>query len=248
MNIDQKKLSFFLPNTFTALNIGCGFFSILLTMKGNIYLAAIFIAIGVIFDSLDGRIARLTGTQSLFGEQFDSLSDLLTFGAAPALLFYNHFLVNFNRLGMITAFVFLLCGALRLARFNANIGKVPSDYFQGLPIPAAALAMVGMVLCSLDYPEYFTLKIFLIAYPWIYALFMISNIPFYSFKNATFLTKNKKLAFLMILAIIYSVFLYEQVVIFAIINAYILISFIIFFKNRSSFKKLEILGDEDADE
>ena len=117
------KFAFFLPNTFTAMNIGCGFVAIMFSMQGEFYKACMFIFLGAIFDSVDGRVARLTGTSSSFGEQFDSLSDLISFGMAPAIIFYNRFLIDSGRVGMVIAFLFLLCGALRLARFNANIEK-----------------------------------------------------------------------------------------------------------------------------
>ena len=99
-------------------------------------MATILIFIGAIFDLVDGRIARLTGTTSLFGEQFDSMSDLISFGFAPSVLMYNFFLIDMGRPGQVVAFVFLLCGALRLARFNANIEKISSEFFQGLRIAA----------------------------------------------------------------------------------------------------------------
>ena len=108
---------------------------------------------GALFDSVDGRVARLTGTQSSFGEQFDSLSDLISFGMAPAMIYYFKFLAGSGRPGMVVAFIFLLCGALRLARFNANIDKVSSDYFQGLPIPGAATAVIGFILLSVAFPN-----------------------------------------------------------------------------------------------
>ena len=154
---DKKfdKLVFFLPNTFTALNMGCGFVAIMYSMQGSFYKACMFLVLGAIFDSVDGRVARLTGTQSSFGEQFDSLSDLISFGIAPSLIFYNKFLTGTGRIGIVIAFLFLLCGALRLARFNANINNVSSDYFQGLPIPGAALAILSYILISLEFDIYF---------------------------------------------------------------------------------------------
>src|SRR5690606_19468750 len=131
---------------FTALNMACGFVAIILALKGQYYKACMLIVLGAIFDSVDGRVARLTGTQSHFGEQFDSLSDLLSFGFAPAMLFYLKFLNSGARLSLVTTFLFILCGALRLARFNANLDRVKSDYFQGLPIPGAAMALIGYIL------------------------------------------------------------------------------------------------------
>ena len=102
------KFAFFLPNSFTAMNIGCGYLAMMFAIKGSFYNACIMIILGAIFDSVDGRLARMTGTQSSFGEQFDSLSDLISFGIAPAFIFYNRFLVDYGRAGMVVSFLFLL--------------------------------------------------------------------------------------------------------------------------------------------
>ena len=165
---ESKRIIFYsLPNTFTALNMACGFTSIILSWRGEFYQAALVLILGAIFDSVDGRVARLTGTQSSFGEQFDSLSDLISFGLAPSLLIYNRFLLEAGRLGLVIAFIFVLCGALRLARFNSSIEKVSSSFFQGLPIPGAAIAIVGYVLISLE----FTILDDHASVPMIYTLF-----------------------------------------------------------------------------
>ena len=118
-----QKFAFFLPNTFTALNMACGFSAILFSFNGKFYNACLALILGAIFDLVDGRLARLTGTQSTFGEQFDSLSDLVCFGVAPAFLVYNCFFSEIGKLGLVVSFFYLLCGALRLARFNSNIEK-----------------------------------------------------------------------------------------------------------------------------
>lgn len=216
------KFVFFIPNIFTAMNIGCGFVAIMYSIKGDFYKACMFIFLGAIFDSVDGRIARLTGTSSSFGEQFDSLSDLISFGMAPAIIFYNRFLLDTGRLGMVIAFLYLLCGALRLARFNANISKVKTDYFQGLPIPGAALAVLSYILVSLDFPGPFMHIYFAIPYIVFYALLMITNLPFPSFKNSEWVKKNRKKVLFLIFIIISSLFIYEQVMIPVIISAYVL--------------------------
>jgi CDP-diacylglycerol--serine O-phosphatidyltransferase len=151
---NSKKLSFFLPNIFTALNMACGFASITLSIEGRFESACILLILGAIFDSVDGRIARITGTSSHFGEQFDSMSDLISFGAAPSFLLYQKYLHQYERLGAVIAFLYILCGALRLARFNANIEKIRSDFFQGLPIPGAAMALIGFILFSEAMPQF----------------------------------------------------------------------------------------------
>ena len=210
MQEPQNKLAFFLPNSFTALNIACGFASILFMLQGQTYKACFVLLLGAIFDSVDGRVARMTGTSSPFGEQFDSMSDLISFGIAPALVYYNHFLLDFGRIGKIAAFLYVLCGALRLARFNANIEKVPSEFFQGIPIPGAAMALIGLMLFSLKPPplvgpilmNVFSSAPFVIGFIVVFAALMISNIPFPSFKNSAWIKDHKK----QVLVVIFLIF------------------------------------------
>lgn len=246
---DKKidKIAFFLPNTFTALNMGCGFMGILYALQGQFYKACMFIVVGALFDSVDGRVARLTGTQSQFGEQFDSLSDLISFGMAPAMIFYFKFLAGASRPGMVVAFIFLLCGALRLARFNANIGKVSSDYFQGLPIPGAATAVIGYILISIEFPSFGLTEKLAIPYLLFYAALMISNIPFPSFKSSDFVKKNKrKMLFIIFLAII-SVFMWEEVMIFIIISLYTILSIIYRLTHKDKMKDIFNWEDDPAE-
>lgn len=240
------KLTFFLPNTFTALNMGCGFAAIIMATKGLYYGACMILILGAIFDSVDGRIARLTGTQSEFGEQFDSISDVISFGMAPAFIIYFKYFQDMGRAGMIISFLYLLCGALRLARFNANIGKVPSNYFQGLPIPGAAIAIIGFIMVTLefDFGEY--KSYYAAAYVVFYALLMISNIPFNSFKNSDYVRKNKRKVLAFILLVLVMVFIYEKLMIFVLISTYVLgcMVYNIFSKDT----KVEIFDWEDKDD
>lgn len=217
-----KRLAFFLPNTFTALNLACGFGSVILSWRGEFYNASMILLLGAIFDSVDGRVARMTGTQSQFGEQFDSISDVVSFGIAPAFLVYNCFFSHLGRLGMVVSFIYLLCGSLRLARFNANIDKVSSDYFQGLPIPTAALGLVGYVLLSLEFEVIKDFTPVTIAYVVLYSVLMISNVPFYSFKNSSWVKTHKKRVLAIIFLILALIFTYEQLMIGVLIGVYVL--------------------------
>ncbi len=236
MNIDQRRWAFFLPNTFTALNMACGFAAILHGFQGEFYKACMFIVLGAVFDSVDGRVARLTNTQSPFGEQFDSLSDLVSFGVSPAIVYYFRFLDHSGRPGMVAAFFFILCGALRLARFNANIDKNKSDYFQGLPIPGGATAAISLVLISIGMPEIVDYKPFTVGYLIFYAVLMISNIPFPSFKKSEWVKKNKKQVLMVIFMILATLFIYEEVMIPIIITFYVLASLIYFLTHRKKFE------------
>jgi CDP-diacylglycerol--serine O-phosphatidyltransferase len=187
-----KRFAFFLPNIFTGLNMACGFASMVLASRGMHYEAAMILILGAIFDSVDGRVARLTGTSSSFGEQFDSLSDAVSFGVAPAFLIYNKYLFDYGRLGAVISFFYLLCAALRLARFNANLSKVRSDFFQGLPSPGAALAIIGLILLTDRFPILDDYSVYTMIYTGLYGLLMITTIPFYSFKNSDFVRKHKR--------------------------------------------------------
>ncbi|MFG1493884.1 CDP-diacylglycerol--serine O-phosphatidyltransferase [Halobacteriovorax sp. GFR7] len=240
------KLTFFLPNVFTALNMGCGFASIIMATKGMFYPACMILLLGAIFDSVDGRIARLTGTQSQFGEQFDSISDVISFGMAPALIIYFKYFQNLGRPGIVISFLYLLCGALRLARFNANINKVPSNYFQGLPIPGGALAIIGFIMVTLEFNFGEYQSYYAAAYVIFYSLLMISNIPFNSFKNSDYVRKNRRKVLAMILLILVLILIYEQLMIFVLITAYVVgcLVYNIFSKDT----KVELFDWEEKDE
>jgi CDP-diacylglycerol--serine O-phosphatidyltransferase len=180
---------YILPNAFTTASLFCGFFSIVQAMNGRFDYAAIATFFAMVLDSLDGRVARLTNTQSAFGEQYDSLSDMVSFGAAPAVIMYEWALRGLGKWGWIAAFVYCAGAALRLARFNANIGVVDKRWFQGLPSPAAAALVVGLVWIVTDLREtkWVTARPADLAWlAWVFTVYagltMVSNAPFYSFK------------------------------------------------------------------
>lgn len=242
-----KRWAFFLPNTFTALNMACGFYSVILSWRGDFYPAAMILLLGAIFDSVDGRVARMTGTQSPFGEQFDSMSDVVSFGVAPAFLVYNRFFADLGRLGLVVSFIFMLCGALRLARFNANINQVSSAFFQGLPIPSAALALIGATLFSLEFPVVVDYKPILIFYVLFFSFLMISNIPFNSFKKSEWVKNHKKRVLFIIFLVIALTFTYEHIMIGGVIVVYVIGSLLYFFKNKGALEDMfQWKGEEDA--
>lgn len=231
-----NKLAFFLPNMFTALNMASGFASVIFAMNGRFYAACIVLILGAVFDSVDGRVARMTGTQSSFGEQFDSLSDAISFGFAPSMLVYMRFFQDLGRLGLAVSFMFLLCGSLRLARFNANIDKVSSDYFQGLPSPAAAMALVGLVLFSLDFPVLIDWTPLPFLYVLLYAFLMVSTIPFSSFKNTTWVKKHRRFTLFFMMVFLVLTTTYEQYMIAGAISFYVLGSLIYFFTHKGALE------------
>jgi CDP-diacylglycerol--serine O-phosphatidyltransferase len=181
---------YILPNAFTTANLFAGFYAIVQAMNGNFEAASVAIFVAMVLDSLDGRVARLTNTQSAFGEQYDSMSDMVSFGAAPALIIYEWSLRGMGKLGWLAAFVYCAGAALRLARFNANIGVVDKRYFQGLPSPAAAALVAGLVWIATDLRETRWIEATGTDLRWlawvitVYAgVTMISSAPFYSFKD-----------------------------------------------------------------
>ncbi|MDH4468326.1 MAG: CDP-diacylglycerol--serine O-phosphatidyltransferase [Bacteriovoracaceae bacterium] len=244
----DKKLAYVIPNFFTTLNMACGFMAIILAFKGTFYLACIFVMVGAIFDLVDGRIARWMGVQSSFGEQLDSLSDLITFALAPSLIFYQKFLIDSGRFGMIASFIYLAAGAFRLARFNANVGKVNPNFFQGLPSPSAALAVVGFVLFQIEmpflneYPKFFAVYIIL------YAVLMISTFPFPAFKQTSWVVKNRQKFLAICLMTLLSILIYEEIMVFVVINVYVIGSLVYFFLHKRKSNNLDILPDEDHED
>lgn len=146
----RRRGIYLLPNLLTTTALFAGFYAIVQAMNGRFEQSAVAIFIAMIFDGLDGRVARLTHTQSAFGAEYDSLSDMVSFGAAPALVIYEWALKDMGKLGWIAAFIYCAGAALRLARFNTNIDVVDKRYFQGMPSPAAAALVAGLVWVLLD--------------------------------------------------------------------------------------------------
>lgn len=180
----MRKGIYIVPSLITSAAFFCGFYAIVSTTKGDFYLAAWLVVLAMFFDGMDGRVARLTGSTSRFGVEYDSLSDLVAFGVAPALLMYNWALAPYGRVGWIGAFFLVLCGALRLARFNTQVAEVRKGRFVGLPIPVSAGFVVSMVLLTQgalgleSIPGYVAIPVV-----YILAFLMVSNIPYRSFKN-----------------------------------------------------------------
>ncbi|MGH7830023.1 MAG: CDP-diacylglycerol--serine O-phosphatidyltransferase [Candidatus Binatia bacterium] len=180
-----KKGVYLLPSLFTAGNLFCGFFSIISTFNGHYLQAAFFIILAHLLDGLDGSVARLTKTNSQFGIEFDSLADLVSFGVAPAILVYYWALVPWNTWGWLAACLYVVCGALRLARFNVQIRTVEKTHFVGLPIPAAAEMIAATVLLYyfLGGEGATNKRIILLLVIYLLAGLMVSNFHYFSLKQ-----------------------------------------------------------------
>lgn len=178
-----------LPNLLTTGNMFCGFFAIIYSIRSDFTVAAYSIVAAAVFDMLDGRVARMTNTESPFGAQYDSLADIVSFGMAPALLLYLWALEPFGRLGWLASFGYLACAALRLARFNVQASE-EKNYFQGLPTPMAAGLVSSAVLCFFDLQidAYRSHVLLLIAFG--LAIVMVSNFRYRSFKDVDFRKKQ----------------------------------------------------------
>lgn len=178
---------YLLPNLFTTAALFAGFYAIVAAMKGQFDAAAVAVFIAMVLDGLDGRVARLTNTQSEFGAEYDSLSDMVSFGVAPALVMYEWALHSMGRLGWLAAFIYTVGAALRLARFNTQIGKVDKRYFVGLASPASAAVVVGFVWVAGDFglsPKGSDWAAWGITVAC--GLLMVSNVRYYSFKTIDF--------------------------------------------------------------
>lgn len=181
-----KKLAIYiyvLPNLMTTGNLFCGFFAIIQALKANYLFAAYAIVAAAIFDQLDGRLARLTRSTSKFGAEYDSLCDLVSFGVAPGIMLFQWALNPFGRLGWVACFLFVTCGALRLARFNVQANIVEKNYFQGLPIPMAAGIVASSILAFQDLEMEASGNVGLLIMTVLLALVMVSNFRYRSFKD-----------------------------------------------------------------
>jgi CDP-diacylglycerol---serine O-phosphatidyltransferase len=243
----RRKGIYILPNLFTVAALFGGFYAVVMAMNGNFENAAIGVFCAMVLDSLDGRVARMTNTQSAFGEQMDSLSDMVSFGAAPALIVYEWALKGLGKAGWIAAFVYCACAALRLARFNTNIGVVDKRFFQGLPSPAAAALVTGFIwlmddqgfkgVKSIDWLAWTAFGFTLYA-----GLTMVTNVPFYSFKDVNF---KQSVPFIVVVAIalgIAVITIHPPTVLFALFIVYGLSGYAVYAWRRAKGKPVSVIA------
>jgi CDP-diacylglycerol--serine O-phosphatidyltransferase len=214
-----------------------------MAMNGRFDMAAIGVFCAMVLDSLDGRVARMTNTQSAFGEQMDSLSDMVSFGAAPALIAYEWALKGLGRWGWIAAFVYCACAALRLARFNVNTAVVDKRFFQGLPSPAAAALATGFIWIMTEYgvkPYDVAWVMFAVA---LYSgLTMVTNVPFYSFKDIS-MKKSVPFAVIVLIALGIAVINIDPpVVLFAVFVVYGLSGYVLYFWRKARGQRASVIS------
>lgn len=215
-----KKGVYILPNLITLGSLFCGFFSIVRALAGDFEHAAWAILAAGIFDGLDGRIARLTRTQSDFGVELDSLVDLMSFGMAPAILAYSWNLHAFERVGWLACFVFVACGALRLARYNVQFTDEEKRHFQGLPIPIAAYTLVGYVIFTerVAMAGYYTFLVLTV----LLSLLMVSKVRYRSFKQITFRRRSSFFVLVLLTGLLFVVASAPTIMIFTVAVTYVL--------------------------
>ncbi len=243
----RRKGLYMLPNAITLAALFSGFYAIVMAINGRFELACISVFCAAVLDSLDGRVARMTNSQSAFGEQMDSLSDMVSFGAAPALIVYIWALKDLGKAGWIPAFVYISGAALRLARFNVNIGVVDRRFFQGLPSPAAAAIVIGLIwvvddagfkgVSHVPALAYTAFAVTLFA-----GLSMVTNAPFYSFKVVG---SRRTVPFIVIVAIALAIALVAldpPKVLFAIFCIYGLSGYAIYGWRRMKGKRTSVIA------
>lgn len=201
-------IAYLLPNFFTAASIFTGFYSISLALENHYVSAAWFIFLALIFDGLDGRVARLTNTTSHFGVEFDSLADVVAFGVAPALLLYLYVGHEYGRIGIVVSALFIIFGAVRLARFNVTTARIEPSVFIGLPIPTAAIMVSIGILLLEHYSAIVSLKIGLLPLAVALSILMVSNIRYPSFKKINFKTFHFVRFLTLVIVLAMGVFVY----------------------------------------
>lgn len=242
VNKDKKNKAgkgiYLLPNLFTTFGVFCGFYGIVASMSGHFSDAAFALFIAMLMDSFDGRVARMTNTTSDFGAEYDSLADIISFGIAPALIAYNWGqLEQLGKLGWLAAFLYLVCGALRLARFNVMPETIEKKYFQGLPIPAAA----GVVLGFVWFGEVLgwdgkSLDVAVASVTVVCGLLMVSSFRYHSFKEVDWKGKVPFLSLLLMVLIVIMVAVNPPIVLFPAFSIYLISGPISTFYQRSKIR------------
>jgi len=241
----MKKGIYILPNTLTLCGLFCGFYSILAALKGDYVIAAWAIMVANIFDGLDGWVARLTSSTTRFGIELDSLSDLVAFGVAPAVILYTWSLASFGRVGWAAAFLFVACGALRLARYNIQMGSSESRSFTGMPIPGAATMIATLVIFY--YNKWDTVpdnNYFILIFTIFLSMLMVSTLRFHGIKE---LDLSKRKPFWILVAIVMVLFLivmHPQIALFLFAMIYLIggliENIVLYYKKRKQMNKAGI--------
>lgn len=249
MTETKRKGIYLLPNLLTTAGLFSGFFAVVSSMNGRFEAAAVAIFVAMIFDGLDGRVARMTNTQSEFGAEYDSMADMVSFGMAPALVAYNWGLTELGKVGWLAAFIYVAGAALRLARFNTQIGVADKRYFQGLASPAAAALVAGLVWVGVEYDvnghDYGVIVAFLTG---LAGLLMVSNFKYNSFKEVDWHGKVPFVALLLVMLVFVIVATEPALVLFVVFALYALAGPINTFRSVDKVRLEHVVGDADDDD
>ncbi len=245
----KRKGIYLLPNLLTTAGLFSGFFAIVSSMNGKFEAAAIAIFIAMIFDGLDGRVARMTKTQSEFGAEYDSMADMVSFGIAPALVAYNWGLADLGKIGWLAAFVYVAGAALRLARFNTQIAVADKRFFQGLASPAAAALVAGLVWVGVEYQiDGNEIGIIVAFITGITGLLMVSNFKYNSFKEVNWHGKVPFVALLLVMLVFVVVATEPSLVLFLVFVLYSLAGPINTFRSVDKVRLEDVVGDHDNED
>lgn len=243
----KRRGIYLLPNLFTTAALFSGFYAVVASMNEQFEPAAIAIFVAMIFDGLDGRIARLTNTQSAFGAEYDSLSDMISFGIAPALVSYNWALNSLGKFGWLAAFIFAVSAALRLARFNTQVGKADKRFFQGLASPSAAAIVAGMVWLGQDFSiDRHHLDIAAAIITICAGLLMVTNFRYHSFKGIDLKGKVPFVVVLLMVLILVVIALRPPLVLFVVFSLYAISGPIYTIRTVRKLKFEHVVGDDET--
>lgn len=247
--IKMRRGIYILPNLFTTGNLFCGFWAIISVFQEKFFYAAVAILLACAFDILDGKVARLSGATSKFGVQYDSLADLVSFGIAPALLAFSWALRPYGKFGWLAAFLFVVCGALRLARFNVQSSSGEVKYFKGLPIPAAASMIALTILLYLRLIETDWVKdIVILVMIYVLAFLMVSNVRYLSFKELNLAKRKPFSIFIFVILSMIVIIMEPTIVLFVSVLFYVFsgpVSMLLAWRKKRALRKMEPIPEED---
>jgi CDP-diacylglycerol--serine O-phosphatidyltransferase len=247
--IRMRRGIYILPNLLTTGNLLCGFWAIISVFQERFYFAAVAILLAAVFDVFDGKVAKLSGATSKFGMQYDSLADLVSFGMAPALLAFSWALRPYGKFGWLAAFLFVACGAIRLARFNVLASSGETKYFKGLPIPVAAAMIAFTILLYFQLIETDWVKdIVILVMIYILAFLMVSNIRYFSFKELNLAKRKPFSIFIFVVLSLVVIVMEPVVVLFAFVLFYVFsgpVSMVLAWRKKRVLSKTEPIPQED---
>ncbi len=246
----MRKGIYILPNLLTTGNLLAGFWAIIAVFQERFYFAAVAILLAAVFDEFDGKVAKLSGTTSKFGMQYDSLADLVSFGVAPALLAFSWALRPYGKFGWLAAFLFVACGAIRLARYNVLASAGETKYFKGLPIPVAAAMIAFTILLYFQLIETDLIKdIVILVMIYVLAFLMVSNIRYFSLKELNLAKRKPFSIFIFVVLSLVVIVMEPVVVLFASVLIYVFsgpVGMVLAWRKKKAPKKMDLIPEEDS--